>query len=173
MATDNLTPERLRELLHYEPLTGVFTWRNEQRTGYNGNGLLHRAGDIAGFLLNRRWKIGIDRKPRLAHRLAWLYMTGEWPMGEIDHMDGDPLNNQFANLRDVTRRVNAQNLKGPISTNSSGFLGVSKRKSRPNTWVYAIRMPDGSRIYGQRKSPEDAHAAYLEAKRAFHEGNLL
>ena len=105
MATQILTVERLRELLHYDSDTGVFTWRVYRSPGA-------KKGDVAGCV-NEGGYIAtqVDRKHYLSHRLAWLYVYGAWPIDEIDHKDGNPANNHIANLRDVTRLTNSQNLR--------------------------------------------------------------
>ena len=157
------THERLKELLHYDPATGVLTWRVRSRNT--------RVGDIAGRLLNGGYRsIGIDRRAYQAHRLAWLWMTGEWPKGDIDHIDGDPLNNRFENLRDVSHGINQQNQNRAHSNNKTGFLGVSPRGRK----FRAVINVDGKHMHiGLFNTPELAYAAYLAAKRIHHEGNTL
>jgi hypothetical protein len=85
-----LTAERLRELLNYDPDTGVFTWR--VRPVHS-----HRVGDIAGSVRTTRGYrlIGVAGRVYKAHRLAWLYMMGEWPKDQIDHINRDPSDNRF------------------------------------------------------------------------------
>jgi hypothetical protein len=112
-----LTVERLKELLHYEPETGVFTWL------VNKGPFL--AGDIAGRSVGCKKypRVGIDGDRYIAARLAWLYMTGEWPKHVIDHIDRNPLNTRFCNLRDVTQSKNCFNA-GKRSHNTTGYQGV-------------------------------------------------
>ena len=157
-----LTAMRLRELLSYDPETGVFTRlvKAAQRV---------RVGDIAGHKApTGYWVIKIDNVSYRAHRLAWFYMTEAWPAADIDHIDGNKANNRIANLRDVTRSVNVQNAKRARSSNKSGFLGVSQHESG---FQAAIRTENGKRHYlGTYQTPELAHAAYLSAKRVMHEG---
>jgi hypothetical protein len=147
-----LSAARLRELLHYDPTTGVFTRRS------NGRG--------AGYRAKTSVEIRVDHQLHRAHRLAWLYMTGAWPQNHIDHIDGDQFNNRFANLRDVTRTVNMQNRRRAQSNNRLGLQGVSAWGSR-----FKARL-DGSKL-GAFDTPEEAHAAYLDAKRRKHEGCTL
>lgn len=164
MADADLSAARLRELLHYDPLSGAFTWRT------SGKG--RRPDSAAGSVSQHGYvKIGVDGAgQKYAHRLAWLYMTGEWPKYEIDHIDGDRANNRFANLRDVKAFVNQQNKRKPQSNCDSGVLGVSWVRSRKH-WVAQIRIPGvGNRAIGTFRNKDAAAAAYLAAKRRLHEG---
>lgn len=168
MAAHDLTAARLRELLRYEPDTGHFFWRAPRPKarldlpagGKTSHGYIH---------------IGVDGTGQhYAHRLAWLYMNGEWPTCEVDHINGDKADNRWANLRGVTSTVNKQNKRSPQSNNKSGFLGVSLcsyRKTCPSKWRAQIRLAGGiNKTLGNFKTPEEAHEAYLKAKRALHEG---
>lgn len=148
-----LTTERLRELLHYDPGTGVFTRRLDVATNA-------KAGTVAGCIKAGYVVIGIDRRVYRANRLAWLYMTGEWPKHHIDHKDMDRTNDRWANLREATRSQNGMN-RAAYRNNSTGFKGV--RKVYKSGWA-AIISKDGKATYlGYFKSPEAAHAAYCDA----------
>lgn len=169
MAASNLTAARLRELLHYEPATGVFT--------RIVNIAKYKAGEIAGTIERKRcgsvyWMVGADGGTYYAHRLAWLYMTGSWPTQEVDHIDGDGLNNRFANLRDVSRKVNGQNARRPHKDSRSGILGVSWVVAK-RAWRASITVNGKPHCIGLYETPEQAHAAYLARKRAVHEGCTL
>lgn len=165
MSKANLTPARLRELLHYDPETGVFTWRVQ------ANNNRARVGAVAGTPHRRGYiHIGVGGFQYLAHRLAWLYAYGVWPTGHIDHVDGCKTNNALANLRDVSRAINMQNLKGPRRDNQCGYLGVSVNKKR---WKAEIFVNGRRRHIGTYDTPELAHEAYLAAKRHMHEGCTL
>ena len=121
----DITAEKLRELLHYDPATGIFTWK--VRTAHNV-----KVGDAAGcpggagYLL-----IGLQRRLYLAHRLAWLYTYGEWPEDQIDHINRNRSDNRISNLREVSHKQNLQNA-GKYSNNTSGHPGVvwDKQKSK-------------------------------------------
>jgi HNH endonuclease len=162
MAKADLTAQRLRELLHYDPETGVFTWR-VKRGGTN-------IGDVAGCLQDDGYLvIGVDYHVHLAHRLAWLYMTGAWPTCQIDHRFGVRADNRFSELRDVKERVNSQNMRAARSDSKSGLLGASWSK-QAKKWHARIHVNKTYKHLGYFDTPEAAHEAYVAAKRKFHEG---
>ena len=100
-----ITQERLRRLLHYEPETGVFTWLERSSPHSKGHvGRVAGAFDVRGY-----WRIKIDYKSYRAARLAWFYMTGEWPTQEIDHINRNPADNRWINLRSVDGSQNTYN----------------------------------------------------------------
>lgn len=150
-----ITIERLKEVLHYDPDTGIFTWLKDM-PGYCGKIL---AGTIAGSLKPSGYVlIQIDGMRYRAHRLAWLYMTGKHPTKQIDHEDTAKHHNWWCNLREATNKENAYNAS-LSKANTSGFKGVywCKQKLR---WIAKIN-PDKKQIYlGCFKNIEDAHAAY-------------
>ena len=119
-----LTAERLREVLSYDPKTGIFRWRKAR-------GKLP-AGAIAGVDTEKGYRrIGLDYANHYAHRLAWLYVHGQWPVEEIDHKNGVRSENWIKNLREATHAQNGQNIT--ISQNNkSGAVGVvwSKKKKK-------------------------------------------
>lgn len=160
-----ITQAELHEILNYDPATGDFVWK---RT-VNRNA---RVGEVAGYARNRDGYqylvIGLSRRTYQAHRLAFLYMKGVWPIGLVDHKDGDGPNNRWTNLREATLSLNAANAKRP-STNTSGFKGVTFNKSA-RRWQAQIKK-DGRSIYlGLFDKPEDGHAAYAaKAKEMFGE----
>lgn len=116
--------KRLKELLHYDPATGVFTWIVSPRANV-------KAGDRAGHTRKKdgridRVVIRIDGSIYYAHRLAWLYIKGKWPKKEIDHKNVDATDNRFTNLRDVSHAVNMDNRKRAQKNSLTGFLGVTR-----------------------------------------------
>jgi hypothetical protein len=163
MAASDLTAQRVRELLDYNPDTGVFIWRN----GVGGI----KAGAVAGSLKPTGYRrIRADGHFCYEHRLAHLFMTGDWPESFIDHINGDRCDNRWANLRLATKLINNQNTRRPRSDNkTSGLLGVSwmtrERKYRAQIWSNGTNIS-----IGRFKTPEEAHAAYIEAKRLMHPG---
>src|SRR4029450_2313606 len=113
-----LTAERLRELLDYDPETGDFTWKVNRRCV--------RSGSVAGNVncVDGYCYIGVDARRYHAHRLAWLYIKGAWPNDQIDHINGNKADNRFANLRQATHSQNQAN-GGRYSNNASGYNGVT------------------------------------------------
>ena len=99
-----------------------------------------------------------------------MYMTGEWPNGEVDHIDTNSMNDAWANLRDVSRQVNQQNQRKPLKTNKLGFLGVSKYG---NGYLARIHANGVTKCLGTYSTPEKAHEVYLSAKRDLHTGSTL
>ena len=156
-----LTADRVREVLAYDPETGQFTWR--VRTGPRGV-VGARAGttDLRGYR-----RIDIDGCTYWAHRLAWLHVHGTWPEVEIDHINGDRADNRIVNLRSVPRGVNQQNLRRAHKNNRSGLLGVSKWRNR---WGARIKVDGVQTWLGVFDTPQEAHEAYLAAKRQMHDG---
>lgn len=150
-----LTAESLRAALDYNPETGVFTWRA---------GRYHRryAGTIAGNThVSGHRQISIDGKKHKSHRLAWLHVYGEWPPGILDHINGDPADNRICNLRLATWQQNAFNRK-VCRTNKVGLKGVTYKR-RIRRWVANIHVNGEQKHIGTFKSPEEAHAAYVQA----------
>ena len=154
-----VSAERLRELLHYDPETGVFT-----RLKASGGG--EPAGSIAGWLDKSTGYVrcNLDGICYRVHRLAWLYMTGEWPADQIDHINGERADNRFANLREATNAQNVQNRRKQRN-NTSGYPGVSWFQTK---WQAHIRINGKLKHLGCFDNPKTAHDAYLKAKREHH-----
>jgi hypothetical protein len=163
MCITTLSQSELTALLSYDSETGIFTWK--VRKAHH----IH-VGDIAGEKTKRGYiAIGINRQRHYAHRLAWLYVHGEWPTLEIDHINGDGMDNRINNLRQADHNGNMHNVRKAQINNRSGFLGVSySKRNASNPWVAEI-WKNRKKIYlGYYSTPEQAHAAYLEAKRRLH-----
>ena len=164
MATANLTAARLRELFSYDPAIGLLVRKI--------NCSHEKVGSCAGSLGPQGYRhVQVDGLRRPAHRLIWLYVYGEFPAGEVDHIDGDRSNNRLSNLRAVTRAVNAQNQRSAKRTNTSGLLGVSPApRGSIKRWMAQITVGGKKRYLGTFSTPEDAHEAYVAEKRRSHEG---
>lgn len=145
-----LTAERLREVLIYE--AGVFRWRCSRGP--------RRPGSVAGCANGEGYiVICIDGARHYAHRLAWLYVHGEWPEGEIDHRDRRKANNKIENLRDATRSENNANRAGQRANRLKGAVWHKKA----GRWMASIQVKGRSVYLGLHDTEEAAHAAYLAA----------
>lgn len=113
----------------------------------------------------------IDGKDYRAHRLVWAIHNKDnpYPIEDIDHIDGDKLNNKISNLRLATRRENMQNIKKANANNKSGYLGVSSSGIKSKPWRATITNNGKSILIGYFNDPEEAHYAYLNTKRIIHE----
>lgn len=163
-----LTQERLKELVHYDPSTGIFM-RIARTTSFARMKEPMGSVDSHGYL----WA-SVDGKNHRLHRLAILYVTGVMPPRsmDVDHKSMIRTENWFDNLRCVSRSVNMQNKQKPSSNNKSGFIGVFLHKQLQR-YTAQIRFNGKNKHLGMFDTPEQAHAAYMEAKRKHHEGNLL
>jgi hypothetical protein len=150
----SLSQARLKELLSYDPETGLFK-RRESRGGQN-------EGDVAGAVHDDRYVIvGVDGQRYLAHRLAFLYVKGYMPP-YVDHEDGDGFNNKWCNLREATYSQNGANAK-LNKNNTSGHRGVKWEPSR-NRWRARIKHQNKLIELGRFKDLESAVTARLEAE---------
>lgn len=156
----NLPPlkhERLLELLNYDPLTGIFTWRSNRYAGEYHTKLNVSAGDVAGNLTSGYVQIRIDRKLYGAHQLAWFYMTADWPP-MVDHKNTDGLDNRFINLRLCDKSKNGANRGVPLN-NTSGVKGVYW-DARREKWAVEITHQNRRYHLGRFDTLEAAAAAY-------------
>jgi hypothetical protein len=156
----------LVQLLSYDPESGHFHWKksiSKQKAGTKAGGITTAKRGLGKSYL----QIRINGKQYLAHRLAWLMQTGEDPLHyQVDHIDGNGLNNSFANLRLATKEQNAQN-SAIRKTNTSGMKGAFFHKPS-GCWLSAISV-NGKRFYlGQFKTAEQAHDAYCKAAAELH-----
>jgi len=150
-----LTQQKLKELLHYDPLTGEFVraiTRGRCRAGQKAGSL---SGSGTGYLM-----IWVDGHPYLAHRLAWLYVHGRWPKKFVDHVNLSGIDNRIDNLREATREENQRNRKAG-KNNVSGFKGVSWNK-RHQRWRAKCSVNGKQVEIGTFRTPEAAATAYKE-----------
>jgi len=157
-----INQDTLKHVLDYDPNTGIFTWKNPTCVWV-------KPGYLAGNILRKGYiKIQINNKTYSAHRLAWLYVHGEWPKSQIDHINGIRSNNSIGNLREASIFENARNRKIPHD-NKSGFRGVSKLKDR-NKWQAQIGFNRKHIHLGYFDTPEKANQVYeIKAKELFGE----
>jgi len=152
---DDITQERLKELLNYNPETGDFIWRVDR----NGH---VKAGMVAGNIHYKHGyrEIRIGSKLYKAHRLVWLYVHGEMPVSFLDHINNDRSDNRLSNLRLATINQNAQNQK-IRSNNTTGYKGVTFVKRVGRYWAQ-IFVNGKIKSLGYYHTPEEAHAAYCK-----------
>lgn len=147
---------RLIELLDYSPETGQFRWKVTR------NARFARAGDVAGSLDRHGYRqIKIDGRLHLAHRLAWLWKYGEWPEGDLDHINLNADDNRIANLRLATRSENHANRRARVDS-KSGLKGVHFEKAR-GCWIAHIVWRGKRRKIGRFATAEEAYDAYCKA----------
>jgi hypothetical protein len=163
-----ITQAKLKELLHYNPDTGVFTWlvnKGSRAPAGSEAGNIHQDGRTSYRL------IMIDGASHKAHRLAWLYVHGEFPKNDIGHEDHDGLHNWISNLRDVTNSENNKN-KSLSCNNTSGVVGVSLHKGT-GKWRAQISTESGRKHLGYFTNKEDAIEAAKAArvKYGYHENH--
>lgn len=154
-----MNEKRLKELLVYNPYSGVFTWRVSK--GRSKRGVSAGTVSSGGYV-----QIKLDGKRYLAHRLAWLYMTGSWPEPEIDHINRVRNDNRFHNLREATKQQNQTN-KGLQKNNTSGFIGVSWCK-RSNKWRSQIKHQGRVKTIGYYADKGLANQARLKEVTALY-----
>lgn len=156
-----ITPTKLRDLLDYQPLTGLFAWREDRAPDI-------KAGDVAGTWRSDGYiAIRIEGRKYQAHRLAWLYLHGSFPAAQIDHINGAKWDNRIENLRVATNAQNCRN-RGRRADNKSGFKGVSF-EARSGKWrANAADAAGRWRSLGRFASPEEASAAYEKFTAAEH-----
>lgn len=151
-----ISQEELKELFHYDPESGIFTRRVDR-----GN---RKAGEVAGCIgSSGYYRISIDNKSYLAHRLAWLYVYGRFPDGLLDHWNTNKLDNRIKNLRDCTHSTNHQN-QHCKSNNILKCKGVSYYPDRPKTpYLARIKVNGAQKNLGRFATQEAAKAAYDKA----------
>jgi hypothetical protein len=164
-----LTSEIVRQLLGYDSTTGVFTWKERSgQAGIDGGFNRKYAGTIAGRSTGTKYdSIAIYGTRYYSHRVAWLYMTGEFPPECIDHINGDTRDNRFSNLREATTSQNGFNAKRQ-HRNRCGLKGVCFVPKYSSPYRATLRIDGKNVILGHFDTAEEAHAAYVEAAKKYH-----
>jgi len=165
--TSTISAERAKSLLKYDPETGILTWKAPECKPSKAGKEASAINKASGYA-----RVFIDGIHLFAHRVAWMVYHGKPPSGVIDHINGIRHDNRLCNLRDATLSMNRQNLRNESTRSTSGFLGVSFRKSL-NLFEAKIGYEGKSITIGYFKSPEDAHDAYVQRKRQLHQGCTL
>lgn len=173
------SPEDLRQLLRYEPETGKLFWKergvewfdegprrsashkcsnwNSRYAGSEAFSSKDAHGYLVGAVFNVKHK---------AHRVIWAMDCGEWPSGDVDHINGDRSDNRRNNLRVASRSQNMQN-RGATKSNSTGLKGVCWDAERQK-WLAQIKVNGRNKYLGRFDASEKAHAAYVEATKNHH-----
>ena len=154
-----ITQKRLKELFDYDQQTGDLLWKQ--------SGGRRKIGKVAGYVRCDGYKqIWADGKSRKAHRMVWVFHHAIDIDGEIDHINGNRSDNRIENLRVATKSENQQNRKKAARINkSSGLIGVT---ARHNGWQARIQINGKPKHIGLFQTPEEAHLAYLRAKKELH-----
>lgn len=158
-----LTQDELKQIVTYEPLTGKFYWNYDSK--------FHKVGDEAGSEHNengyRRCRVFVKGRQYRAERLAFLWVTGSWPVNMVDHLNHDTLDNRFCNLADVTNQQNQFNQVKPHSDSANKYLGVSFF-ARTGKYQARISINKVQTHLGYFTTPELAWEAYKLAKAKYH-----
>lgn len=142
----------LLKILDYDPLTGIFS---------------RKSGEIAGSMHHKGYvRVCIGKREYLAHRLAWFYVTGEWPKSQLDHRNTVKSDNRFSNLRLATGFENGRN-RPRMKNNTSGHKGVSWHK-RFKKWQACIVTDGKFKYLGRFETKEEAAEAYAVAALKYH-----
>lgn len=160
-----VTSAVLRQVIGYNPDSGEFRWL--ERPGDHG-WTRKNAGKVAGYLDTsvNYLRIGMYGERFFAHRLAWLFMMGEWPIHHVDHINGDRTDNRWNNLRSATQTENNHNV-GLRRNNTSGVKGVSWDAER-SRWFASITVNGKSKGLGRYEEFDDAVAARKKAEAEYH-----
>lgn len=153
-----LDAKYVRHRLSYDPETGIFRWNTYPKAK-------RMVGQIAGTIRSSgQVVILLNNQAYLAHRIAWVYVTGENPKDQIDHINRNPSDNRFCNLRECSGSENARN-KGMYSNNTSGVKGVTKFRGR---WAAKVGI-DGKKVFlGYYESLQAASIAVKLGRASLH-----
>lgn len=152
-----LTQARLKQVLSYDEKTGLFTRINSSGCVAAGKTYTHRKKG-SGYI-----EIMVDRKLYYAHRLAWLYVNGEWPSDQIDHINRVRHDNRICNLRPATNKQNQRNRKGRSLCGLKGVTFDKRYANSKNPWIASICIDGRQTHLGSFPSAIEAHNAYKAA----------
>jgi hypothetical protein len=156
-----LSRDELMEFLEYDPSTGIFRWRRSPSKN-------KAAGLLAGHKNGQGYReIEFRGKSYQAHRLAYIFIYGEWPSGEVDHINGTRDDNRIANLRNATKSQNQHNRKSWSRKTSSTYKGVTFHKAT-GKWAASIQVNKKRKHLGIFENQELAHVAYRDAALELH-----
>lgn len=156
-----ITYEIAKALFDYNPDTGLLTWKFTSQSIKEGEEV---GTDLSSPISNTKYRgVVIFRERYKVHRIIWLMQTGDWPKGDVDHIDGDGLNNKWDNLRDVTHSQNLMNA-AVRSDSTSGYKGVSYDKARDRWYAY-INIDGKRKMLGRHKTMQEAVNARQNAER--------
>lgn len=167
---NDFTSDYAHARLIYYPKTGVLIWKPKVGTDrFVKTWNTKNAGNVAGTYGNKNgvptyWVISIDGRNYKAHRLAWLMVTGDWPIEEVDHINEIKTDNRFENLREATHGDNKHN-RGMMATNTSGSTGVHQVGNR---WKAQIRVNGKVEYLGYSGTRYEAEAKYRKAAAEYH-----
>lgn len=168
-----ITLDEVKTLLDYDLATGVFTWKERDRSFFTRdnqwrNWNARYPGTVAGSVGRKGYRtIAVLDSLHKAHRLAWLYVYGEWPSDQIDHINGDPDDNRIRNLRLVTNAENSRNTTIP-KNNSTGRIGVSPYFFNGRSkYLARIRVAGKLKHLGYFETVEEASAARQRAEEEY------
>lgn len=153
--------DKLKATLDYDPETGVIRWLERSAWCVQVGQPIESVCDH-GYV-----RFNVAKVSYYAHQVAWAWMTGAWPTHPLDHINGNRLDNRWANLRKADKVLNGQNQRKPHKQNSTGFLGVSRDGKKYRAQI-TVNMR--TRKLGTFETPEQAHEAYIKAKRELHPG---
>ena len=155
-----ITYKKLQEILNYDLITGIFTWKK------SGKGIKHGVDSVAGSKTYDGYiAIRTGGKVYLAHRLAWLYVHGVWPNGGLDHKNTNKIDNSIDNLREATPTQNHQNSKA-YKNNKLGIKGI--RETPSGKFQVIIKAPDKYLCLGTFATLEEAKKEYENAAKEIH-----
>ncbi len=159
-----ITQQLLKELYFYNPINGLLYWKKSGRGRFIGK--VAGTIDYDGYV-----RVQFEKKAYKAHRLAWMFMYGEFPENNIDHINGDKADNRILNLRDVGQDCNSKNSK-KSALNTSGTTGVTWDKNRKK-WIAQIKVDYKNKHLGRYNNKKDAIQVRKEAEKkyGFHENH--